>query len=524
VARELQDQRDGVFVKHLKLIRWVIGVAAGVLAGLWIAVLAVSRAPSLREALVRALNERLDAEVELAGFEVRTFPLFRIHGDGLKLRLHNQQNPSPFIEVRHFEVSGGLFGMLRRQRHFTSVELEGLRITIPPRTGADKEAGSKAATTVAGPVIIDHVTARDAQLIMVPTVPAKESKIWAIHNLELESVGFNRAMPFVATLSNPVPQGEIATKGTFGPWVKGDPGLTPVSGRYSFEHADLGTINGIGGILSSTGEFTGILSRIGVQGKTSTPDFRIDLGGSPMPLETTFDALVDGTNGNTYLNKVDAKLRDTPIEASGAIESTPHVKGRTVKIEVTVRDGRVEDLLQLAVRGAHPVMKARIGLHAALTLPPGKQHISDRLQLSGRFALEHAEFTDPEVRQQIAALSRRAQGKKADEPMGRIVSDMRGQFAMRDGRIRFEPVRFDVPGADIQLVGGYGLRSEELDFTGTLAMEAPVSKAMGGIKGFFLKPFDPLFRKEGKGAIVPITIKGPRAEPKFGLQWGKVFK
>jgi hypothetical protein len=101
---------------------------------------------------------------------------------------------------------------------------------------------------------------------------------------------------------------------------------------------------------------------------------------------------------------------------------------------------------------------------------------------------------------------------------------MRGQFDLRDGRIRFEPLRFSLPGADVQLTGVYGIKSEQLDFAGTLGLEASVSQAMGGIKGFFLKPFDPIFRKKGKGAVVPITIKGARAEPKFGLQWGKVFK
>lgn len=510
--------------RHLKLIRWIIAVAVGVLVGLWIAVLALSRAPLLREALIRTLNDQLDARVELDAFEVRTFPVLRIHGDGLRLRLENQRNPSPFIEVRHFEVSGGLFGMLRRPRRFTLVELEGLRITIPPRTGSDKDAGSKAATTVTGPVVIDRIVSRDAQLIVVPNDPAKEPKVWAIHGLQLESVGFNRSMPFTATLTNPIPTGEIATKGSFGPWVKGDPGRTPVSGRYTFDHADLASINGLGGILSSTGTFAGMLSRIDVDGRTSTPDFRLEIGGAGMPLETTFQALVDGTNGNTYLKHVAAKLAETPIDASGEIVSTPHVKGRTVTIDVVVRDGRVEDLLQLAVRAPKPVMHGRIGLHAAMTLPPGKQRIADRLQLSGRFALEQAEFTDRGVRTQIALLSRRARGKKPDEPVGRVASDMRGQFRMRDGRIRFEPLRFGVPGADVQLVGVYGLRSEQLDFSGTLAMEAPVSKAMGGgIKGFLLKPFDPIFRKNGKGAIVPITIKGPRSDPKFGLQWRKVL-
>src|SRR4249919_3603037 len=112
--------------RHLKLIRWIIGVTAGVLAGLWIALLLVSRTPMLRQKLVDTLSEKLDAQVELEAFEVRAFPLFRAHGDGLRLRLKNQHNPAPFIEIRHFEVTGGLFGMLRKQRRFSSVDLEGL--------------------------------------------------------------------------------------------------------------------------------------------------------------------------------------------------------------------------------------------------------------------------------------------------------------------------------------------------------------------------------------------------------------
>jgi hypothetical protein len=36
-----------------------------------------------------------------------------------------------------------------------------------------------------------------------------------------------------------------------------------VSGQYTFEHADLNTIKGIGGMLSSVGEFKGRSRRVG---------------------------------------------------------------------------------------------------------------------------------------------------------------------------------------------------------------------------------------------------------------------
>ena len=118
--------------RHLKLVRWFIGIVGGVLVGLWIALAILSRAPVLQKKLVEALNDQLEADVELETFQVDSFPTLRIHGDNLKLRLKGQQQAAPFIEIRHFEVSGGLFGLLRKQRRFSSVALEGLRITIPP--------------------------------------------------------------------------------------------------------------------------------------------------------------------------------------------------------------------------------------------------------------------------------------------------------------------------------------------------------------------------------------------------------
>ena len=31
-----------------------------------------------------------------------------------------------------------------------------------------------------------------------------------------------------------------------------------------------------------------------------------------------------------------------------------------------------------------------------------------------------------------------------------------------------------------------------------------------------------LHDRSGKGAVIPITVTGPREQPKFGVQWGKV--
>ena len=61
----------------------------------------------------------------------------------------------------------------------------------------------------------------------------------------------------------------FAVAAPFGPWIKGDPGQTPLAGKYSFEHANLDTIKGIGGILNSLGEFSGHLEEIEVRAEVS---------------------------------------------------------------------------------------------------------------------------------------------------------------------------------------------------------------------------------------------------------------
>jgi hypothetical protein len=507
----------------MRVLRCTIVIFGGLLVTLWIAALAASRTSVLRVKLVEALSEKLDADVELDGFAVDTFPTLRIKGDGLRLRLRGQTEPAPLLQVSHFEVAGGVIGLLHRQRHFSTVRLDGLRITIPPRSGHDKEAGNDAARAVGGPVLIDRVEARDAALVLVPRTPGKEPKIFEIHDLALESVGFSRSMPFTATLTNPIPRGEIAVKGSFGPWIASEPGRTPLSGRYEFDHADLGTIHGIGGILSSTGDFAGQLEQIDVRGVTHTPDFSVDTGGRTVPLETTFHAVVDGTDGDTYLKRVDAKFLGTSLTAAGAVTGQKGVKGRTVKLQVEMRHGRLEDVLRLAVKTPQPTMTGAIALETSLLIPPGKSRVADRIELDGRFALEQARFTDALVQERITSLSVRGQGKKPGDDVARVLSNMHGAFTVRNGVATFHPVAFEVPGAAVNLQGTYGLRSQDLSFDGSLRMDATISRAAGGTKGILLKIADPLFKRDGAGAVIPIRIKGTREKPEFGVVWKRVF-
>ena len=115
-------------------------------------------------------------------------------------------------------------------------------------------------------------------------------------------------------------------------------------------------------------------------------------------------------------------------------------------------------------------------------------------------------------------MSQRARGRDPDGAPENVVSDLQGRFRLRNGALRLSGLTFAIPGATVKLDGTYGLRSEQIEFDGTLRMQATISEAAGGgIKSMLLKAIDPLFRKGKAGAVVPIKVRGTRDKPKFGV-------
>ena len=71
--------------------------------------------------------------------------------------------------------------------------------------------------------------------------------------------------------------------------------------------------------------------------------------------------------------------------------------------------------------------------------------------------------------------------------------------------------------------GVYAVRSEALDFKGSLYMDAKLSQTVTGLKSWLLKLADPVFRKNGR-TVVPLSINGTRNSPHIGLDVKRVFR
>ncbi len=481
--------------------------------------------PITRGRVIQALSARFDADVQLASLHVSLFPSPRVIAEGLALR-HKGWDPSqkPFIAIRKFTAYTGyglLFGPVKR---VTNVRLEGLIIDLPPTDrGKMKQGmvGHPKNGETHFPFVIEEIVADGTVLKIEPRSKDKESLDFEIEKLTLHSVGPGRPMSFRASLTNPKPPGNIESTGSFGPWMTEDPRQTPVSGKYTFRHADLSVFAGIAGILSSIGEYSGVLERIAVRGDTDTPDFTVATAGFPVDLKTHYSAIVDGVNGDTTLDPVDAQFLHSSLECRGAVTGTPGVKGKTVALDVKTIHARIEDLLRLTVKGPKPPLTGAIAFQTKFLLPPGGKDVMARLALDGQFGITAAKFTDTGVQGQMNDLSLRAQGrpKEIGEDKETFASDFHGHFKLKDGVANFSRLSFAIPGALVNLDGDYGLKSGDLNFHGTLRMQAKVSQTVTGFKSILLRIADPFFQKDGAGAVVPIRITGTQDHPSFGIEF-----
>jgi hypothetical protein len=503
----------------------VVGLAVGLLAGLALFVLLRTRNidDRTRRWVVSELQQRFNSEVELEQLHVQILPQMGVSGQGLSVRYHNRRDLPPMFHVPKFSFNLGFLGILRAPRHIAGIYVENMTITIPPR-GEKKEKPRSEGKTIPS-VIVDEIVCNDTDLVIVPKKEGKQPLDFDIHDLVLKSVGAGKPFSFHGNLTNAKPQGEIATNGTFGPWVADEPGDTAVSGAYNFTDADLGPLPGIAGTLSSTGDYHGQLNEIEVAGKTDTPNFSLDPVGHPVPLHTDFSATVNGTDGDTYLHPVRATLGKSLIIAEGSVVRVPEKQGHLITLNVSAPNARIEDILALAVNSDKPFMTGPTKIKAKLILPPGKQKIMEKMILDGQVGVEDAQWSSPQLRDKLASLSRHAEGQPQNEDAGSSVSDLRGDFRLEKAVIRFRKLTFGVPGAQLDLTGDYDIGPSKLDFRGHLRLQAKLSQTMTGKKSFFLKAVDPFFSKDGAGTLLPITITGTRDAPTLGVTaFHKTFK
>lgn len=515
-----------------KQFRILLFAALGVLLvlGTTAAVLALRFQPIARSYIISALHERYNSEVELGDLQISLFPSVHATGENLVLRFGGRRDLPPMVRARSFTLDADFVGFFRSPKRIALLRLDGLEIHTPPKSAGRTSSDGKPANSRGGfdvskiKFVLDQVVADGSVLTTTPSDPSKDPLVFRIEKLTLHSVGIGEPMTFRAQVENPKPPGLIETEGQFGPWDAPQPSDTPLSGHYTFRNADLSVFSGITGTLSSDGKYTGQLDRLEVHGTADVPDFALDTANHPMPLATEFDATVDGTNGDTVLHPVRARLGGSWFDVSGSIARGALEKHKTIELDAKCGGGRLEDFLRLAVKGSgKPAMTGRIGFTTKVEIPPGPTPIVDRIELDGSFLLNGVHFTNADAQGKIAGLSHRAQGDPNNHDPN-VTADFKGVFHLRNASLALPSLAFEVPGAHVTMTGGYGLRSGTLNFDGTVRMDAKVSQMTTGIKSLLLRPVDRFLERDGAGTVLPIRISGTRGAPTFTLDIGKIFK
>ena len=511
----------------MKTRKWAIVLGVAILfVCVVLVILAYALRPTLktiaREIMESDLQRHFHGSVKFADFNVSVYPRVQVTVAELEIRHHDRTDIPPLVQIRKVTFDTSILTLLRRRPKIGTVVLEGLQIHTPPKHegGPPLISGTDANLAAKFPVVIGQILADDALLVVLPSQPTKTPQEFAIHHLKLNNFSFDRPTNFTAILTNPVPKGEIDSNGEFGPWEVEEPSITPVHAQYVFKNADMGTLKGLKGTLSSTGKFSGPLDYLDVEGETDVPNFALRISGNPLPLHTDFSAFVDGTNGDVILKNVTARLAHTPIDVKGEIVDLTPLKSRTIILDVVSSGGgRIEDLLRLTVKSDKPLMVGTVTLKARINIPETPEDLVERMILDGQFDVSDARFTSDSVQGKIDSLSRRSQGEPKDMEIGDAASQMQGKFKMQKGVIDFSNLSFGVPGSDIELFGTYNLDTGEMNFRGKLKMKAKLSQTTTGVKSFFLKAVDPFFKGKGAGTVIPIKITGTKDSPSFGLDF-----
>jgi hypothetical protein len=470
------------------------------------------------------LEHTFDARLEVESFDVQLLPSVRVEGKGLRLYQRQRPDAPAMVALGTFTAETTLRALWRGR--LKRVAVAGLDLSIPKggrRPRSTPAAATPGDTPRALPVnardlVVDEIVSTGARLVVVPDNPQGTPLEFGVEDVRLTNFSSRAPAQFSARLLNPKPRGMIVATGQFGPWQVEDPRQTAVEGTYTLEKADMSVFRGIGGTLDSNGTFHGALADIEVHGHASMPDFTVDTGGTPMPFKTSFYARVNGTNGNTYLNRVSATIGGSQLEAAGEIVGRPNGPGRRIRLEVKSDAARLEDFIRLVVPERQAPMLGQLVLQTRMDLPLGDQPVIEALLLDGRFTITRGQFAADSIQDKVDELSRRGRGQPKNQEIDNVLSTFSGRFALGKGVLTLPQFQFAVRGAEVRLAGRYGLRDTRLGFTGELRLQATVSQTQTGIKSLLLKIVDPFFRKHGAGAVLPIHVSGTVASPEFGLR------
>ncbi|MFZ0806095.1 MAG: AsmA-like C-terminal region-containing protein [Candidatus Sulfotelmatobacter sp.] len=489
------------------LVRRALVLAVAILAVGCAAIFCVGGVWAFRQARVlEELREVSDSQVRAAAFHRTYFPHPGCVLENVSF-VHGANAGKPLITIERLTIQSTYFGILRR--HINLMNAAGLRVMIPP-SGTLQPFHSEPST-----LTVDELVANGASIEFESGDRENPPLRFDVHEASLSNLAAGEPFHYRVKVRNPEPPGEVTASGKFGAWQSNDPTRTPISGEYKFEKADLSVYGGIAGTLSSAGKFGGEIQHIDISGTTDVPDFEVNNNGHHTHLTTEFSAYVDGTNGDTFLNRVEAHFRKTQVNGAGSIAKSADANGKIARLELSSRIGRIEDILGLFVEDERPPMSGAVTLRATVEIPAGE--FLRKVRLRGTFGIAGGEFSQTSTQQEVNKLSAGASGEKDASDPETALTDLSGRVRLDQGLAHLWDLSFSVPGAAARMHGTFDVLNYKIDLHGQMHVETKASNTSTGAKALLLKMLDPFFKKRKRGEILPVQITGTYKNPSFGL-------
>ena len=513
-SRVIRSMRSGV------LRRWILVSAAVVAAGVALgAILLALNWPFTQTAVTKALEDRFARDVKIRKFRGTYFPPGCVAED-IEFLHRKRTDLPPLIAVQTLTIRSGYGGLIRIHQLISDVQVAGLHVRVPPKSADGSHQTFPLTTSTSGKTLtIGEITTDGAVLEFISKQPVEDRFTLVIDHLTLNHVGESDPVTFHARFNTAEPPGEIRSDGRFGPWNEDDPASTEVSGAYTYDHAKLGVFEGIAGTLSSQGKFSGTLGHIDAEGNFDVSDFKLSSSDPVAHLTSNYHAVIDGTNGDTDLTRVESHFGRTTVISQGEVKGQPGQHGKTVVLTMSVSQGRIEDLLRLFTGSARPAETGEVQLQTKVELPPGPQGFLRRLRLDGDFGIGAGRFTNPKVQDPVNRLAESARGEtkeQQDVNPATVLSNLKGHVSVNGGIAKLSKISFTEPGTLAEIEGTYNVIDKSLDLRGMLRTRGKLADTTSGFKSLVIKALGPFIKKKDV-TVVPFVIKGTSSDPSFAL-------
>jgi hypothetical protein len=489
-----------------------LGIAVG-------AILLALNWPFTEAAVTKTLQDRFTRQVTVRKFRSTYWPPGCV-AEGVEFLHRKRKDLPPLISVEKLVLRTGYTGLFRITKVVDNVQLVGLHIRVPPKNPNATQQTFPLTNSVSGKTLtIGEITTDNAVVEFLSRQPDEDRFILKIDHLTLDHVTQSDPITFHARFNNTDPPGEIHSDGRFGPWNDDDPGSTQLSGSYTYEHVKLGVFEGIAGTLSSQGKFSGTLGHIDAEGNVDVPNFSVSGSSHANHLASNFHAVVDGTNGDTYLTRVESHFGRTTLISQGEVRGHPGQHGKTVMLTVSVPQGRIEDLLRLVTGSARPAETGNVRLQTKVEWAPGPQAFLSRLRLDGEFGIGNSRFTDPQIQDPVNRLAESARGETKNQEDGDttiVLSNLKGHVSAKGGIANISKASFTEPGTLAEIEGTYSLIDKKLNLRGVLHTSGKLADTKSGFKSLVLKAVVPFMKKKSI-TVVPFVITGTANDPSFAL-------